>query len=103
MINFASYRKGLVTMHRIDRNTVEFTTISEQRAKARFDDRLDQGDGIPKAAYNALAFFMAQGHRFSSDFIDYLSEGTLIGNRNSGTLHTSAKGRDCGMTYPIPS
>ena len=75
MIVIGTYRKDL-TMQRIDERTVELTA-REQQVKERFDELLDRGMGIPKAAALALNQGVQSAGLFPSrEFVDYLSEGT---------------------------
>jgi len=89
-------------MHRIDENTVEFTTVGELRAKERFEELLEDGQSIALAAGQALEEQISLRWKFSSAFVEYLSDGTLAVTR-SGTgivMLTAFGGQVEGFTQP---
>ena len=76
----------------IDSRTVEFTNTGEIQAKERFDQALDEGHSIRAAATIALEEGLAQRWRFTRDFVEYLSEDTVIVTKNRRVVPTG-KGR----------
>lgn len=71
-------------MRRINNRTVELTEV-EERIKARFEEHLDEGDGIPRATLRALSWARRPESRIrtasaavvSEEFVAYLSDGTI--------------------------
>jgi hypothetical protein len=66
-------------MRRIDERTVELTDEREERAKEQFDKLLDRGFGIADSAKLALNRndTMLPISFGDSDFVEWLSEGTI--------------------------
>lgn len=76
----------------IDSRTVEFTTVGEQQAHDRFNEALDEGHSIRAAATLALEEGLSKRWRFSREFVEYLSEDTVLVTRTRRVVPT-AKGR----------
>lgn len=79
-------------MKRIDSRTVEFTHTWETEAVDRFEQALDDGADIMGAATIALNEGLLRNASFTRDFVEYLSEDTVILTRGGKILPT-AKGR----------
>lgn len=81
-------------MRRINSRTVEFTTTVEAEAHARFNEALDDGLSICAAARRALEAGLAEPvpARYSHEFVEYLSEDTVIVT-TGGQVVATPKGR----------
>lgn len=81
-------------MIRVDARTVEFTTVAEMAAHAGFHEALDDGLSICAAARRALEAGLAEPvpARYSHEFVEYLSEDTVIVT-TGGQVVATPKGR----------
>ena len=79
-------------MKRISSRIVEFTSTGEVTAHERFNEALDEGLSIRAAATVALEEAAVLHWRFSREFVQYLSEDTVIMTKG-GRVVPTPKGR----------
>lgn len=66
-------------------------TVVERATSDRFETLLDVGHGITVAAYLAMSITLAKGMTLDSDYVDYLSENTLLLSLSDNLLPTSVE------------